>query len=294
MGNQVSNCFATDECSADDDSDAWRDAEPGRAVSPDDLLFWDAPWGATEPLIVRQALYRRVYTWQPPDARGEFGDLAVRVVDVDGNPVDRATVEVRPSERLRTTGEDGSTLFIGLNASSYEIVAGRLFGDRYLEGYGYVELEDGEREEIEIVLGQSLPVDPNAVLAAEVRVDLNMVAVDHEAVRPNEIGRAIRTRIFEVTAAEPSHHETVSICAGGEVEVHVHAALQRDGRVATTLDTRLYEKRSCSNGDRADRITESLILDAPSTTHRDLRLHNDERMGGDSGRVLADITVTPR
>jgi hypothetical protein len=67
LGNQVVNTFATDWSDTDaTESDIWRQTVDANAVSPQDLLFYDAPlYGYSEPLIFRDQRFEEVtiYKW---------------------------------------------------------------------------------------------------------------------------------------------------------------------------------------------------------------------------------------
>ena len=293
-GNQVSNCFATDECTGDDDGDDWQDAVDGHAVSPDDLLFWDRPYGATQPLIERQGLYRRIYSWQDPSAVGE-GEALVKVVDLDGAAVAGASVDLLASVHL--TDEDGVTLFAPVPAGTREVRAGRLIDGSYFEGTALVTIRPGERAEVEVVLGKAVPVEPGG-LSADVLADITLDGIDHEAVRPNQRGYDTGTIAFSLTAGAPFKHESFSLCIDGEVrlEQHVTAVLQPDNSVLTTLDARLFEGTRCTPGPRSeqeDRVVEQRPLWSPDNTTWtwNARLYNDERRGGDIGYFTVDLSI---
>lgn len=91
IANQIVNCFANDTC--DKDSDAWKNAGYGRAISPDNMLFWDKPedggvYGYHEELVYRQGGLQAVTTWQPSEGNGTLEGT----VTLNGEVVPNASV----------------------------------------------------------------------------------------------------------------------------------------------------------------------------------------------------------
>ena len=118
--NQITNCFASDECGQEArNNDHWRNTGGGVAVSPDDLLLWDDPWGHNEPLALRPAQYRQVYTWQRRTL-GQ-GELLVKVVDSEGSDVVGAVTYV--AGQYGRTDAEGKVLYLGVPAGFAEASA---------------------------------------------------------------------------------------------------------------------------------------------------------------------------
>ena len=105
--NQICNTFASDYAGGDaKNSDRWRRPGVGRAVSPDNMMFWDDPqrdgsglWGYAEPLIYHQARVERmpVTQWRKTGGRGTLRGQ-VRFL---GKPVPYAWVNARRHDHER-------------------------------------------------------------------------------------------------------------------------------------------------------------------------------------------------
>ncbi len=143
VASQVTNCFASDDCSEDaKDSDAWEEPGDGIAVSPDDMLnHFDppelgGPYGYSERMIYRGADYKPVYEWRP--AEGSFA-IPVRVVMYDGPAVELASVTI-PGFRNEpvTTDSAGKVLIEGVPGGNIRIHAWKVFAEpapgKYNEG----------------------------------------------------------------------------------------------------------------------------------------------------------------
>ena len=94
IGNQVLNAFATDWCDGDAaESDAWRNTTDANAVSPQNLMFYDAPhYGYAEPLIYRDERWELVttYRWKHVTQHGSLKGH----VRINGHAVSGADVKV--------------------------------------------------------------------------------------------------------------------------------------------------------------------------------------------------------
>ena len=114
VANQLVNCFAFDDCRQEaTDSKRWREPGVGRAVSPQDILFWDAPstggvYGYNEEMVYRVGHYRRVYTWQPVEGEPVW-NVNVTVLR-DGEPEPFADVILDDNE-VKTTDANGMVTF---------------------------------------------------------------------------------------------------------------------------------------------------------------------------------------
>ena len=76
VANQVCNAFNSDwrETEAKD-SDQWKQQQPAYAISPENILRWDAPlYGYAEPLVYATPRYEQVtlYRWKKVPTRGSL------------------------------------------------------------------------------------------------------------------------------------------------------------------------------------------------------------------------------
>lgn len=95
VANEILNTFARDVPEKDDDQ--WRNATDANAVSPDNILWWDAPdkgglYGYAEPLIYREPRTEKftVSRWKKVTTRG----TVTGIVTLEGKPAGGAEVNL--------------------------------------------------------------------------------------------------------------------------------------------------------------------------------------------------------
>lgn len=107
---QAINCFAFDNC------EEWSGLNPfewinqvgdGNAVSPDNMLLWTV-YPVNEPIVFRQGLFRRPYTWQAASGTGCISGQVLAPQQFIPKGVPGATVYIRGLQRKN--GEDVSTV----------------------------------------------------------------------------------------------------------------------------------------------------------------------------------------
>lgn len=137
IATQLAHCFAFDDCRVrppdlfDDDRDKWKHPSIGRAVSPDDIMRWDAPpvgvYGHHEDVIYIAGSYRRVYRWQPSAGAFTVRGRVLRLLPpIEGGgsgqvPVQGATVTLAGLESV--TNQTGEFEFQAVPGGQYEIEA---------------------------------------------------------------------------------------------------------------------------------------------------------------------------
>src|SRR5690606_36418106 len=139
VADQLANCFAADRCEfpactestssgghppiGDGQCLAWeqhrRKPGEGLTVSPDHLLFWDAPlYGDWEPMEFMSATYHPVFEWVASPIAAGIGTLRVTVVRA-------STSEPLPSARVTVGGQEaftdttGVAFFVNLSAGQH-------------------------------------------------------------------------------------------------------------------------------------------------------------------------------
>jgi len=289
--NQIVNCFASDHCNQEDrNNDHWRHTEDANAVSPDDLLLWDAPWGHNEPLALRPAQYRQAYTWQRKEGEG---DLLVKVVDPDANPVVGADVYV--AGRYGRTDELGKVRFLGVPAGSEEVSAMTWTGEapsvHLLTGSTTVSVAPSGLTSATIVLGERQP-GPNEINEPqEMIVNYAISATDDEWIAGNEHGETSDTFVVRLAHGADSlrHviHELEPFCVGDEVVVKVDFVfdLLTDNQVETIARVKLYEGTSCDTNDLEDHEEQEQTLGLDESGHLVFDLENSGFGGGDTAHV---------
>lgn len=149
VANQITNCFANDSC--DPQSEAWKEPGVGRAVSPDNILFWDAPetggvYGYSENLVYRQGGRMAVTTWQPSEG---VGTLKGQVLS-NGVPVENATITILGLELF--TDMNGQFQDDLIPAGTYEVVAFKMIDDWLYSTEEIVEIQPNLTTEITLNL----------------------------------------------------------------------------------------------------------------------------------------------
>jgi hypothetical protein len=279
--NQIANCFASDYCSLDaKDSTAWKNfTSTGRTVSPQDLLFWDDPYGESEPLVYRVGTFRQVHVWQAPSGSGT---LKVSVRDGAGAAVTGAGVRIDAFEIL--TGATGDVT-VTPNAGRLNVVAQKRIGGLFYTGQASVVLSAGQSAAVTIVL------KPPAATMRSVRITGTLKVVDDEVIGQHTASLTIRE---DVLLNPASKAKTVSLerCAGGETraELRISLVLSADNSVKATTTLQLFEGTSCSSDDREDTKSSAVDLAAGEGNTQSLTAKSTGFGGGDSAHVELAIT----
>jgi hypothetical protein len=280
--NQITNCFAADGCAlSNKDSTAWKNVRTtGRTVSPADMLFWDDPYGRSEPIAYRVGTFRKVYTWQPPHGAGT---LRVLVRDAQGAAVSGATVTV--GGLMRSTGASGEVTFQP-DASTVDVLAVKRIGGVLFAGQGSVAVLANTTTAITVTLG------PPPASLRSVRIEGTLKVVDDEL-----FGRdPSRTlSVGEDVLVNPSAREKrvrLSVCAGNEARADVSLTLTLEDNwsvdVAGTM--KLYEGASCNTTDQEDASSTTVnVLAGGQRT-----FHIDTRSSGAGGGDRAGLDVVIR
>lgn len=292
---QMANCFGSDRC-GEKDEPYWRHPGVGRAVSPDNIFFWDAPadggvYGYNTRLEYRGAEYTQRGTWQ---ADPTVGKLTGRVL-FNGAPFAGAAVRITRSGSadviMLASDASGSFSDDLLPAGTYVIEARGTSGGVPLSKQVTVSVTAGATTNVSI----ALQIEPDFV--REVRLIGSMFLLDDE-VLDDEQGSF---NINEGWVLDPLSRREMDIklgghgqyCAGGEVrvEIYLHLRLEADNRTVTASgDTRLFEGTSCSTDDREDLRPFSFTLAPGSSTPLSTRLNNSGAGGGDWAQI--DLTLT--
>jgi hypothetical protein len=116
VANQILNTFACDwSDTAAKDSDKWMQTQDANAVSPSNLMFYDAPWyGYAEPLIYREARVEQVpeYHWKKVTQYGSVSGI----VRNQGKPAAGAYVWANSTAHAAYSKADGAFAITGVEA----------------------------------------------------------------------------------------------------------------------------------------------------------------------------------
>ena len=280
FASQMTNCFANDSCGEDaEDSTAWKNPGVGRAVSPDNILFWDSPaqggvYGYSEPMVYRAGDYVPLYSWQPSVG---VGGVTGQVTYL-GQPVTNASVTVESLGLELFT--DGAGVFRDdlVPQGRYGIVAGAFVEGRFLQTRGEAVINAGA------VTTVNLALQPPPDYFRQVTVQGSIYVVDDET-----FGDETGTKnVFESRGLSPvNRRETITMspyCVGDEVRVEMTIDLRLESdntTVNATGEARLYEGDSCSPDDREDTETFSRVVVADGSEPLTFRLDNSGLGGGD-------------
>ena len=302
--NQICNTFAFDWSGWSDvyedeakDSDRWRNPDVGRAVSPDDIMNWDAPaafdgdvahglHGFTEPLIYRQPYveYRRISRWRRAPTAGtldgevRYGDrrIAGAIVNVGGHSL--------------LTDEAGS-FSIELPAGEYDVRAGRFLDGGYAEGNTSVTVIGGERVEAVIELQ-----DPPE-LYRRLTIRGTMAIEDYENFGDNEYATRDFARHSDV--GPYGTHDAVGWAESMGGEIRVEVGLTIDWRIDVSIDVAwhvaFYEGTSEETSDLE--ATRSGTVNVPRDELRTLSIaiwNVDEDEPEDRADIIIDLTNSVR
>jgi hypothetical protein len=317
-GNQFANCFAHDDCTPNNESLAWKNADAGRSVSPDDILFWDGPtpdpedpcseietvsgvYGASEPLVYRGGDIVARTTWQPSEGVGAIAGQ-VRYL---GYPVANASVDI--AGRTLFTNVGGRFYELSIPAGTYEVVASALIEGRYLSTRQTAAITAGEQTDIQIVL------QPPPPSARRVEIEGSIYIVDDEF-GDDETGEFdfYEARLLDVFQRDVIVE--IERCVGDEVRAELRFGLhlqeaddttvtlgrvQADGQDAHAW---LYEGTTCDTDDLEDWLWWDppgdpmgvLQVAAGEELHLDGYLENQEFLSSDAAEFTLTIRNVPQ
>jgi hypothetical protein len=291
LGNQMVNCFAYDRCNREaTEFDGWRsDPGSGRTVSPDDILFWDAPptgvYGYSEPLIYRGAEYQPVFRWSPT---GDAGTISGRV-RIDGSPVSNATVVVQGPNLETSTDASGGFTFSAIPAGYYRLEAQKIIDGLLYTASSTVTISPGTTSDV------TLTLVPPPDIYRQVTIQGTMHIKDSETFGKDTIRDV---RIFHTVRLNPWQRHAVakvrSGCIGGEVKVEIDLSfeLQSDNTtIRVTGESRLYEDGGgCAHNDLEERRSFNPVLIGPNQgATYEYRQNNRELGGGDYAAIAFTI-----
>ncbi|KNB17712.1 hypothetical protein FOXG_15172 [Fusarium oxysporum f. sp. lycopersici 4287] len=289
LGNQMVNTFNSDWTGDNGDgrghskdSDNWKNMGLGHAVSPDHLLFWDAPgpivngvqkglYGYTEKLVYRPETYeyRHISRWKLIKTTG----TVTGTVSYHGRAVGRGN------------SLDGSFTIGDVPAGTFKVKAGKLIERVYAEGALSISvtansttsvaitLQDPPEFYREVVLSGSLYIRDDQLISSNSR----KYGMYYDGIFVGPFG----------THAEQVHKEG----HGGEIRVEVYVKMdwKFPGDIAGTVYVKFYEGRNEDTGDLEDKETEQFRVARGSRETVRIHVVSSGVGGGDT----ADLTSLP-
>ena len=288
--NQMVNSFALDWSDTDaKDSEKWRDEmSAGRAVSPDNLMFYDAPsiglWGYAVPLIYRAARFENipVTKWRQTSGPGTLSGVVTM-----GNGAAASHAEVNVGGSVVFAGADGR-FRVEVQEGRYPVRATFQAPHGWCQATKDVTVRFRETTDVTIALDDPPELFRELVITGYadgnddegfLEDDENMHAGVH--IGPLQLGPY-------GTHAESGWGKSW----GGEVraEFDVKADWLPDNAVAVHVFGRLYEGASESTGD-LDGKTEAHWTIPPGATHKyEVYMRNDDEDENTWCRLNVDVT----
>jgi hypothetical protein len=297
IGSQLCNSFVNDNPSPPDPmhpdiADAWKRPGTGKAVSPDNILFWDAPdanglYGYAEPLQYREARAESyiVSRWKQVLTHGAVSG----VVRSDANLVSGALVQLYDGKET-FTGADGRFTLIDVPLGDYVLSGQKVSLDgTLLSGRQAVTVAS---QSVIADLQLAPPSDRYRLL--EIFVEFN--GVDDETLASNESHHpGPETDEIELGPDKLTNSTNFTYKWGGEVraEFDLKATLQPDGSIQVLVDGRLYEGTSENTDDLDGSGYMQLSATKDSTAAGILRVNNTDENAPDYGQLAVAIRNKP-
>lgn len=301
--NQITNCFAFDWCGSEPgmefegepdskDSERWRNPGRGVAISPDDMLQWDAPptgvYGSWEYMNYRPGRFARTYRWAASEGTGDVTGF----VRYRGLPSAPAVVTLA-GMTARANAIGGFT-FTAVPAGSYEIEAsaqvGTPLGHHVESAREVVRVSPGRTTSVTLELSRGRPEPPTA-LRRRVTVAGTIFIRDFEFFGSDEtqthVIEPIEVLLDPIT--NRSHTFRIRKCTGGEVQVIVSIQVfldSSDFSLRVAAESRLLEGESCRSTEEEDTQMSSFTVGSGSTGNISQDLSSS---GGDRGRVRLTV-----
>jgi hypothetical protein len=314
MGNQMVNCFGFDwcgetfsmpallnGCDPDDDraqdSPCWLNEGPGvgRAVSPENMLNWDAapagPYGYREDVHYALGEYSRVYRWR---AKLGTGTLQGVVTD-NGNAVANIPVILEDFDIVDFTDASGAYVMEAVPGGLAAVRA--CAGDRGAQQIPFIVPNGTTTADLAFADGCPSGVDLGE-MKRDVRIHGTVKVVDTEDFGSDEI----ETIPIDITlTVEPNStlnpngaeavSEPISECVGGEVKARIWFEIKLTSELGIELKThaRLYEGQSCQDDDLDGSKDKNSSILKDATLGVNFLLTSEEFGGSDSMNVMLTV-----
>ncbi|HXI71883.1 MAG TPA: hypothetical protein VNN22_16125 [Verrucomicrobiae bacterium] len=204
IANQICNTFASDWSETDaKDSDRWKQPGSANAVSPDNIMLWDAPgngnqgqfrsvYGYVEELFYRPGTYAQVpiYRWKHVATRGTLTGRVVANADVSGTNVSLLGSGLQDV----VVGEDGRFTFANVPSGDYHISAGLNIGGYFHTADLDVSIKAGATTDVTVTLQP--PPEVNRVITINVEMTTDWKSVWAHSPTYHNDTRSVRLNPF--------------------------------------------------------------------------------------------------
>ena len=294
--NQVCNTFAFDWSGENEfgdeakDSDDWKQPGIGHAVSPDNILLWDAPkreeksiqsgiYGYAEKMVYRPGYveWRQVSRWVRVKKKGTIkGTVAFQSV-----PVANANVSIA-GQALVCNNEGKFT--VEVLAGMYSVAAGKLWTDGlYYQCAISTTVVAGQETSLIVNL------DPPPAAFREVAINGTVRILDSDTWSDNPsppFNWIVSGLYFGEYYNQGTHREHTFVRGWADevrVELHVSMDLLDGGAIRVNWEGKLFEGDSVDTNDLDDSKSGTFDMARDTWTDFTLHLENRDFGGGDTG-----------
>lgn len=283
VANQIVNTFASDWAATDaKDSDAWKNTVAASAVSPDNMLLWDAPnlkglYGYAAPLIYREPRLETVtiYRWHKVQVKGTVSGT----VRFNGQPSPGAIVQLYDG-KTTIANENGDYSLEHVPLGSYEVKASSDLGGIYLSATVPFTLS-GSAQRVDVDLQA-----PSA-LFRRLKIQGTMHIVDFEDFSSDEV--ADRPFYREMYLGPFGTHGETSIVErmGGEVrvELRIVADWNLDKSIHVWYENKFFEGASEDTDDLDGSTSKAFDIPENASAGWNSKIHS-----GGAGEDAIDMT----
>jgi len=276
VANQILNTFASDWSDTEaKDSEAWKSTAEARAVSPDNILFWDppdkgGPYGYLETLVYRPPRYElvTVHRWKHVQFTGTLKGL----VRFNGQPVEGAQVQIYDG-KFAATGSNGRFVLKTVPVGDYILQVAKFQDGLYLTASIPVTVKKDEDTAV------TLDMKPPEDLYRAVTVEGWMLTVDDEwNAAANPYSYKDFYAVMRVNPFDTHDEVTFSDVCDGDVrsEFHVEADWNLDKSVTLAFTARIFESADPADGIDSE-ITRSMTVSPGGTGHWEgMKVYNDD------------------
>jgi hypothetical protein len=263
IANQVLNTFATNN--SDDADETWKQAVDADAVSPQNLMWYDAPlYGYAEPLIYRSERVEEVtdYVWTMVAATG----TVMGQVSYKGQPVAGAAVQI--TEALSTfTDKSGNYTLKEVPVGEVIVYAEKVMPKGVLvQGKQTGTVEKGA----DVVISVDLTEPPPTYRRVMINGVLN-VAWSHWYEAANHLKQSQFNAIVDLDPADATHAEKQFDCQyGGEALGRLYLSVDQQPSgvdITFTPTIRYWDNGDDSSDDYDEAGLDPILVKAGKTFH---------------------------
>ena len=274
LGNQVVNTFATDWSDTDaTESDIWRQTVDANAVSPQNLLFYDAPlYGYSEPLIFRDQRFEEVtiYKWTLVLQTGTLTGLT----RFQGQPLAGADVQITVAQLAHSDAQGKFTLTT-VPTGEVIVTAQKVQNNERLSAQAVVKIIGGQTANV------TLNLQPPSDLFRRIVIDGNIMTTDYEfAAAANPRNNSNFNGIADLDPTTATHAvKTFDCIADNDTlgRLILTFDLQTDGSVSVKSTIRCYDLSTDDTDDYDEGSLPPFTLSPGHSSHWDIHVDGENR-----------------